>query len=185
MSLVRGCLFESLSYSAPRKPSLRTPTFLKAMSRPAHKEQQAPTASGVRMPQRRGTSNTLVIVRTPTAGRDTGSRREARRPAPPCTHHEHLNRTWFPSINQESSTGYPRHLSNPSPCVTVQLESAGSDATGQRQLMAPGAGCPAAGGWWSTTWLGQPCTASLRPSEAEDVVLIEATAVRLVPVGGR
>lgn len=183
MSLVRGCLFESLSFSALRKPSLRTPTFLKAMSRPAHKERQAPTASGVRMPQRR---NKQHFGHCPdTHSGDTGSRREARRPALPCTHHEHLNGTWFPSINQESSTRYPRHLSNPSPCVTVQLKSAGSDATGQRQLMAPGAGCPAAGGWWSTTWLGQPCTASLRPSEAEDVVLIEATAVRLVPVSGR
>lgn len=65
------------------------------------------------MPQRKGTRNALVIVLTPTAGKGTGSRKEARRPggqAPLCPHRECLMQTWFPSVNQESLTGYPRHL---------------------------------------------------------------------------
>lgn len=87
-----------------------------------------------------------------------------------CTHHESLMQAW---ISQARSAL--------SPCLTVQLSSASS----AERLMAPGDGCPAAGGFWSITCQGQLCPAGPRPSEVEEVILIDAAAVGLVPVGGR
>lgn len=95
---------------------------------------------------------------------------QARRPGLACTHHECLMPTWIFQA-----------LSTLSPCLTVQFSSASS----AEWLTAPGDGCPAGGGFWSITCQGQLCPASPRPSEVEEVILVDTTAVRFVPVGGR
>lgn len=78
--------------------------------------------------------------------KDTGSRRERRKQAP-ALHAELLMQTWLRSINQDSLTDSPGVFQATLPCLTMQLSSTHSAVASQRWLAAPGAGCPAAGGF--------------------------------------